>query len=65
MRIALFTRADLSGSDPTRLRVLETLKRLNVEVVLEGARGTADAVVVLGGDGTLLRAVQELSLIHI
>jgi len=61
MRIALFTRADLSGSDPTRLRVLETLKRLNVEVVLEGARGTADAVVVLGGDGTLLRAVQEIA----
>ena len=74
MRVALFTRGDLSEKDPTRIRVISTLRSLGVEIVTEeattrrvGDLATApgsippmDAVVVLGGDGTLLRAVQHL-----
>jgi NAD+ kinase len=61
VKIALFTREDLKETDPTRVKVQQALRALGVEVVREKARGPIDAVVVLGGDGTLLRAVQRLS----
>ena len=75
MRVALFTREDLAEADPTRARVVQTLRSLGVEMVTEesttkalggaetrpGSMGAIDAAVVLGGDGTLLRAVQHLS----
>lgn len=61
MRVALFTRDDLPLEDSTRAKVLRVLRSLGVEVVTEKARRGIDAVVVLGGDGTLLRAVQRLS----
>ena len=60
MKIALFTRDDLPETDPTRAKVLEILRSLGCDVVQEKARGPIDAVVVLGGDGTLLRAVQSV-----
>lgn len=60
MKIAVITRDDLPEDDPTRLNVLEVLRTLGCEVVKERARGPIDAVVVLGGDGTLLRAVQRV-----
>ncbi|MBK5257301.1 MAG: NAD(+)/NADH kinase [Vicinamibacteria bacterium] len=61
MKVALVTRDDLEEADPTRVRVLRTLGALGVDVVTERTRGPIDAVVVLGGDGTLLRSVQRLS----
>ena len=69
MRVVLLTRDDLSPSDPTRLRVVEILRSLNAEIVPEpsaarssgAADAPVDAIVVLGGDGTLLKAVQFLS----
>ena len=67
MRIGLFTRDDLAETDPTRALVFATLRALDVEIVTEemraralGALAPLDAVVVLGGDGTLLRAVQHV-----
>jgi NAD+ kinase len=60
MRVALFTRTDLAEADPTRVKVMDTLRALGVETVTEGTSGPMDAVVVLGGDGTLLRAVQHI-----
>ncbi len=75
MRVALFTRDDLAEDDPTRGRVARIMRSLGVELVTEestpralggaeikpGSMGAIDAAVVLGGDGTLLRAVQHLS----
>lgn len=61
MKVALFTRDDLPEADPTRKRVAEILRGLGAEIVTEKARGAIDAVVVLGGDGTLLRSVQRLA----
>ncbi len=74
MRVVLLTRDDLPPADPTRRRVVETLRDLKVDIVPEsnaarmgstpvvaGASGPIDAIVVLGGDGTLLKAVQFLS----
>ena len=75
MRVLLLTRDDLPPSDPTLLRVVETLRDLKVEIVPETTApqgspppparatpsGPVDAIVVLGGDGTLLKAVQFLS----
>jgi NAD+ kinase len=61
VRVALFTRDDLREEDSTRVRVLRVLQTLGVDVVTERTRGPIDAVVVLGGDGTLLRSVQRLS----
>ncbi len=75
MRVALFSRGDLAESDPTRARVIDLLRSLGAEIVTEEptgealsgaesallAAGSIDAIVVLGGDGTLLRAVQHLS----
>ena len=61
MKVAIFTRDDLPELDPTRAKVLAVLRDLGVFVVPEKDRGAIDAVVVLGGDGTLLRAVQRLS----
>ena len=60
MKVAVVTREDLAEQDPTRLKVLDVLKLLGCETVKERARGPIDAVVVLGGDGTLLRAVQRV-----
>ena len=60
MKVALVTRDDLPESDPTWVRVIEVLTSLGVELVEKKTRGV-DAVVVLGGDGTLLRAVQRIS----
>ena len=61
MKVALVTRDDLPESDPTRLKVMRILHALGAELVEEKTRGAIDAVVVLGGDGTLLRAVQRVS----
>lgn len=61
MRVALVTRDDLPEADPTRRKVVKTLAALGVELVEERSHGPIDAVVVLGGDGTLLRAVQRIS----
>ena len=61
MKVAVFTRDDLPESDPIRVRVLLRLRTLGADVVAEKTRGAIDAVVVLGGDGTLLRAVRRLS----
>lgn len=75
MRVALFTRDDLAEADPTRVKVIHILRSLGVDMVTEesttqassraepgpGSMGAIDAAVVLGGDGTLLRAVQHLS----
>ncbi len=68
MRIALFMREDLPVEDPTRVRVQAALKAMGVEIVTEAMRAREgkdpspiDAVVVLGGDGTLLRAVQHVA----
>jgi NAD+ kinase len=41
--------------------VVQTLAALGVELVEKESRAAVDAVVVLGGDGTLLRAVQRIS----
>jgi NAD+ kinase len=60
MKVALVTRDDLPEKDPTRVRVVELLQSRGVEIVKERARGPIDGVVVLGGDGTLLRAVQRV-----
>ncbi|MEO5762583.1 MAG: NAD(+)/NADH kinase [Vicinamibacteria bacterium] len=67
IRIGLFTRNDLPETDPTRLRVIRALHALGAEIVTEemttrqaGSSDAIDAVVVLGGDGTLLRAVQHV-----
>lgn len=73
LRVAVLTRDDLPASDPTLKKVVETLRALGAVVVFEsealgaaaggGAAGgdSISAVVVLGGDGTLLKAVQFLS----
>lgn len=61
MKVALITRDDLPESDPTRLKVMKVLQDLGAELVEKKTRGAIDAVVVLGGDGTLLRAVQRVS----
>ena len=61
MKVALVTRDDLPEGDPTRLKVMKVLVALGAEIVEKKARGAVDAVVVLGGDGTLLRAVQRVS----
>lgn len=61
MKVALITREDLPENDPTRIRVLRTLAGLSVEVVPEGGNDPIDAVVVLGGDGTLLRSVHRVN----
>lgn len=61
MKVALVTRDDLPESDPTRLKVVKVLVSLGAEIVEKKTRGAIDAVVVLGGDGTLLRAVQRVS----
>ncbi len=61
MKVALVTRDDLPDGDPTRLKVMKVLHGLGAELVEKKTRGAIDAVVVLGGDGTLLRAVQRVS----
>lgn len=61
MKVALVTRDDLPESDPTRIKVMKILHALGAELVEKKTRGAIDAVVVLGGDGTLLRAVQRVS----
>ena len=61
MKVALVTRDDLPEADPTRLKVMKVLVSLGAEIVEKKTRGAVDAVVVLGGDGTLLRAVQRVS----
>ena len=61
MKVALFTRAGLAPDDPALVRVTSTLRSLKAEVVTETTAGEIDAIVVLGGDGTLLRAVQSLA----
>jgi NAD+ kinase len=61
MKVALITRDDLPAGDPTRAKVRKVLRSLGVQVVEKKTRGPVDAVVVLGGDGTLLRAVQRVS----
>ena len=61
MKVALVTRDDLPEADPTRLKVRKVLHDLGAELVEKKTRGAIDAVVVLGGDGTLLRAVQRVS----
>lgn len=61
MKVALVTRDDLPEGDPTRLKVMKVLHELGAELVEKKTRGAIDAVVVLGGDGTLLRAVQRVS----
>lgn len=61
MKVALITRDDLPENDPTRLKVVKVLQDLGAELVEKKTRGAIDAVVVLGGDGTLLRAVQRVS----
>lgn len=60
MKIALITRDDLDEQDPARLRVIEAVARAGAHLVPEADARTADALVVLGGDGTLLRAVQQV-----
>ena len=61
MKVALVTRDDLPESDPTRLKVMKVLHELGAELSEKKTRSAIDAVVVLGGDGTLLRAVQRVS----
>jgi NAD+ kinase len=61
MKVALITRDDLPENDRTRLEVIQVLEGLAVELVEKKSRGAVDAVVVLGGDGTLLRAVQRVT----
>jgi NAD+ kinase len=60
-RVALFTREDLEDGEPTLARVLFVLDSLGVSVAKEKMDEAIEAVVVLGGDGTLLRAAQSLS----
>lgn len=61
MKVALVTRDDLPEHDPTRVKVIAVLTSLGAEIVEKKSRGALDAVVVLGGDGTLLRSVQRIS----
>lgn len=61
MKVALVTRDDLPETDPTRVKVVEVLSSLGAELSTGKVGGDCDAVVVLGGDGTLLRAVQGLA----
>jgi len=61
MKVALITRDDLPENDRTRLEVMKVLEGLGVELVEKKSRSAVDAVVVLGGDGTLLRAVQRVT----
>lgn len=61
MNVALITREDLDETDATRARVVRALAGLGATVVAEDSRDPIDAVVVLGGDGTLLRSVQRVT----
>ncbi len=75
MRVGVFTRGDLPEAIAARAKVTRLLHALGVETVIEdegpapsapataepGVRPPVDAVVVLGGDGTLLRAVQQVA----
>src|SRR6187455_443461 len=61
MKVALVTRDDLPEGDPTRRKVMKVLRELGAELVEGRSSGGGDAVVVLGGDGTLLRAIQSIT----